>query len=274
MAPQDTDRGSPDNSPSHSTAPPPREQPGNPRESNPGRPADSVPRRNATPPAAQQTTPVVLKQGAVAGVLAFVGGYLLTAVALYLDVSLPRGGNPADLATRIVNEFVEVGAQQILDAAGGEILLALRVVVWTFFSAQWIPLDGIASGLGRSVTQTVDVLTVTDKISEISLTTPVYYLIPVVCLLAAGLWIVRRIDTQSRYDAGVAGGQVLVGYLPCVLIAGTLSGLTVNLDFFVASATIATTPVMSSAALMGSIYAVAFGAAGGVLWLWLKTKQE
>jgi len=111
---------------------------------------------------------------------------------------------------------------------------------------------------------------VTRNISEISLTTPVYYLLPAACLVAAGFWVARRIETQSHYAAGVAGGQVLVGYLPCALLVNSLVALTVELDFFVASATLATKPVLSSVVLMSGVYAIAFGAAGGVLCVYLK----
>jgi hypothetical protein len=265
MAPRDTGRGSEQRADSGSTAPPPRQQPGNPRE----RGRDQQPRppsADAAPAGSTRLTTDTLKRGGIGGALAFVAGYVLTAVALYLDVSLPRGGgNPTDLATRIINQFTQIGAQQILADAGGELLLGLRVIAWTFFSAQQIPLDGTASGLGQSIARRVDVLTVSGQIQEISLTTPVYYLIPVVCLAVAGLLVARRTPVTSRSDAAIVGGQVLVGYLPCAVVTAVLVDLTVDLNFFVASATLATAPVMTSVLLMTSVYAAVCGALGGLV---------
>lgn len=224
---------------------------------------------------ADGSTPFLPISGVLSGLGAFLIGYLLTGVALYLDISrMGEGTNPSDFVSQVINEVTRVGGDQIIDAAGGELLLSLRAIGWTFFSAQQIPLDGTASGLGRSVSETVDILTVVGKIAEVSLTTPVYYLIPVVSLLASGLFVARRADTQSRFAGAVAGSQVVFGYLPCIGLASVLMGLTVDFNFLVVSGTVTTEPALSQAILMGGFYALVVGGAGGLLGTWLKIRRE
>ena len=207
------------------------------------------------------------RRAATAGLAAFLAGYVLTGIAFAVQmqsVTLDGSGSGGFVST-IIDRAVGVGGRQVVASSGGELALAVRSVGWTFFSAQQIPLFGTARGLGLSASGTVDVLSIARQAVEIPLTPPLYYLIPPVCLVGAGWWLARSSQLSSSRAAAIAGAQVVVGYLPTVLLATLLLAFSANVNLVVASATITAEPVFVRALLFGSGYAVVFGALGGVL---------
>jgi hypothetical protein len=206
------------------------------------------------------------KRTALAGFAAFLVGYVLTGVAFAIQmqsVERPDGGS-GGLVASVIDQAVGVGGRQVVASSGGELALALRSVGWTFFSAQQIPLFGTASGLGVSASGRVDVLTLAAKAVEIPLTPPLYYLIPPLCLAGGGWWLAQTRDATTMRGAALAGGQLVVGYLPAVVVATLLLRFSATVDAVVASATITAEPVLLRALVFGTGYAVVFGALGGV----------
>lgn len=211
--------------------------------------------------------PAAPRRGAIAGAGAFVVGYVLTGVAVAIELLTAPGGDGSGaggVVQSVVDQLVGIGGQQVVAASGGEIPLALRTVGWTFLSAQGVPLSGSASGFGQAVSGTVDVLTLAETVPEIPLSPPVYFLIPPVALVGAGWLLARRTGASSPSGGAAAGAQIVVGYLSCVAVASLLLGLTV--DVLVASVT--AKPDLASAVLAGTAYAAVAGAAGGVLGAW------
>lgn len=207
------------------------------------------------------------RRAALAGVASFLLGYLLTATAFAVEMqSVQRGGSGADdFVSSVIDQAVGVGGRQVVAAAGGELAVALRAVGWTFLSAQHVPLFGTAEGLNLSASGTVDVLTIAGRVAEIPLSPALYYLIPPVCLAAAGWWFARSLPPSSSWEGAIAGAQVVVGYLPAMVVAALLLGFSGTVTLLVASATISAEPVFLRALLVGTGYPVVFGALGGVV---------
>lgn len=213
------------------------------------------------------------KRSALAGLAAFLAGYLLTAVAFIVQMQ-SAGGDQSDsggLVATIIDQAVGVGGRQVVASSGGELALGLRAVGWTFFSAQQIPLFGTAAGLGVSASGRVDVLSVARMAVEIPLTPMLYYAIPPLCLVGVGWWLATRQQARTLRAGAIAGGQLVVGYLPAVVVATLLLAFSATVNVVVASATITAEPVLLRALAFGTGYAVVFGGLGGVLAV--KTQQ-
>lgn len=207
------------------------------------------------------------RRAGLAGLVAFLGGYVVTAVAFVVEMQSMDDtvSGSGGLVSSVIDQAVGVGGRQVVASSGGEVALVLRAVGWTFFSGQGVPLAGTASGLGVSASGRVDVLTLAGEVIEIPLTPVVYYVIPPVCLAGAGWWLARVQRASTLRTGAVAGGGVVVGYVPTVVVATLLCGFSATVSVVVASATITAQPVFPLALAFGAGYAVVFGAFGGAL---------
>jgi hypothetical protein len=162
-----------------------------------------------------------------AGPAAFVAGYVLTVLAVVLGPS----------------------------SIGGEILNALKQLVFVFYSAHNVPLE--VSGIGR-----LDWLTQAASPGTASPDTPVvvFYAIPMLVLVATGIVVtvrvLDRVDDPARIAAAVAA---LGASYAVVAIAGTFVFTDTSLVGGPARLALA------DAALFGLAYPLAFGAIGAGL---------
>ncbi len=179
-----------------------------------------------------------LTAGAVTGAASMVVGYLLT------------------LAVVVLAEDEEFLREQLFAAAGwiyyGAQLTALRVTD---------PADSPTSGTFDGITQNI----VTDPdgfLGTISVTlpAPVYQLIPVVVLVAAGAGLARRADATDPI-AGAATGLTLVAGtaipapIGAVVFSITAGGLTIG------------PLVVESLLRVGIAFPAVLGAVGGLAWV-------
>lgn len=175
--------------------------------------------------------------GATAGAVAYVASYLMTYV------------------------FVAVDG---VDTSGEA---AWKVVGLVFYSAHNVESVFAASGAGTSVSQSVNLIS--NSVSEatnIGSTVPaiVYYVAPALVLVIAGFVVVRSSRGRSPGvgTAIVAGATVAIGYL-VLGVAGRFAFQS-SQSLFGATASVAP-DLVTSVLLLGVIYPVVLGAAGGVV---------
>lgn len=163
----------------------------------------------------------------VAGAIGGVVGYLVSYVVLFLFLLL-EGGN--------------ILQQQAMQAAG-----------WVFYGAHNV--DVTISALGQSQSQ--NVLQTLSGVTSIPVF--VYYLVPIVVLVAVGYIVASRVRTGGNVAAGAAAGAtVTIGYL-ILAVAGTFF-------FAIGSGGASAGPdLLTSALVAGLAYPVVFGAVGGAI---------
>lgn len=169
--------------------------------------------------------PVV--EGAVAGAAAYVVGLILTFLLLTVDSDVELG----------------TGEPGTLDEVG-----------WFFYSSHFANIEVSIGGESSS----------DNIVSEAStqIPEPVFYLIPMLVLVAVGYFVVSTLDmwNPSVSDCAQAGATVVVGYLPLAIVGVFLfttsqSGGPVE----------AGPELLTSVLLVGLLFPLLFGAAGGVL---------
>ena len=174
-----------------------------------------------------EALPVV--PGAVAGVLSWLSGFLLT----YLVVA-------PTLTDSTLN--------RVLEGLDGS-LPTLDVVGWAFFNAHFVDARLRGGPLGESAFSLV---------GGQNGFTPLLYVVPIGLLLAAGLALARYRRAESPGQGALTGLTVVPGYL-LLSVAGafvfelTAFGLQVGPDLVMA------------AVLAGLVYPVLFAGAGGAL---------
>jgi len=168
--------------------------------------------------------------GAVAGVAAYLGGYLLT----YLT---QRGSIEERLA----------GFNVILDLLGGDPIPAWQAVGWLYYNAHGVATS--APSLGG--TQTINVVAEEGSLAWL-------YLVPPLVLFLAGFATAARSGGSSPEESGAVGALVVAGYLPMAVLGIVVFG------YGVGDGTIAPDAV-TAVLLAGLVYPVALGALGGVL---------
>lgn len=137
----------------------------------------------------------LLPRGLVAGVLAFVGGYLIT----YLSEG-PR------IESRIAP------MEGILQLFQAEPLGTWRVVGWVFYGAHFVD-TRIQITLGP-IQSPVTV----DLIAEGAGAMEILYIVPPVLLLLAGAAVAWSMDVESVTEGATAGALVVIGYGPVIAI--------------------------------------------------------
>lgn len=179
-----------------------------------------------------------LARGAVAGVAAYLGGYLLTY-----------------LATSSTMEERLSGFNFIVNVFGGEPIAVWQGVGWLFYNAHFVSTRVTGFGGSRSV----NFIAESDGGAAVLL-----YLVPVAMLAAAGLLVARQDDATERSDAAEAGAAVAAGYFPLAVIGRFLF----QYDGSVAP------DLVTAVLLAGVVYPLAIGAAGGAAWTFVDSREE
>ncbi|MUW13726.1 transporter [Halorubrum sp. CBA1125] len=168
--------------------------------------------------------------GAVAGIAAYLLGYLVT-------YATQRGQVEEQL--RAFNALTEL--------FGGDPLPAWQAVGWLFYNAHAVATE-IPAPLGG--TRVVNFIAETDG-GSLSL----LYAVPPVLLLVAGLVVARVAGAREPAAGAASGALVVVGYLPLAAIGTFLFRYSVGEG--------AVAPVLVTALLAGIVYPVVAGAIGG-----------
>lgn len=155
----------------------------------------------------------------------------------------------------------------VLDGASSESLPGWKLAGQVLYSAHNVESVAAASGAGLTVDRSFNLIgNELSGLSDIGSTVPaaVYYVVPVVVLLVAGLLVVRSVDGRSLPvgTGAVAGATVAVGYLVLGILGAFLfrsSGEALGIQASIAP------DLLSSVLLLGVVYPVVLGAAGGAL---------
>lgn len=185
-------------------------------------------RRGAGSQSLTDKLPVV--EGAVAGAAAYVVGLILIFLLLTIDSDVELG----------------TGEAGTLDEVG-----------WFFYSSHFANIEFSLAGESSSENLVSQAST---QIPE-----PVFYLIPIVILIAVGYFVVSTLDiwNPSASDCAQAGATVVVGYLPLALVGVFL--FTVSQGG--GAAEVSTGPELLTAVLLvGLLFPLLFGSIGGVLY--------
>lgn len=169
-------------------------------------------------------------RGTVAGVVAFVLGYLFTYV----------------LAESRVRESLE-GVNAIIQFFGGEQIPAWRAVGWLFFNMHYVRthLPGVGGTRTQNFISTGDF-------------SALLYAVPIVILLVTGFVLVWSRGPTNLRDGAMDGATIAIGYASAAIVGLFLFGVTRG------DASIAPDPV-TGVLLAGIVYPVVFGAVGGAL---------
>lgn len=180
-----------------------------------------------------------IKQGAIFGAIAYVGGYILTYILATIDSEFE------------VNQTIEELGGGMMEAVG-----------WVFYGAHRIEIEVTAEGGGESQTETLRIFEeASPDLPEI-----LYYLVPVVMLIVAGYLVVGQIRAYGGSEAIKAGATVAVGYLPLTVLGVFLFRLSEEQSGFGQTISVSISPELVPAALiMGLIFPLVFGAIGGYL---------
>lgn len=184
------------------------------------------------------------KAGAIYGVIAFVGGYVVTYVLLEID-------DKADL-----NEMGEASNEFGISQ--------MDIVGWTFYNAHFVDTEFSASGNGQSVSETGNLL------SEVSLQFPdfLYHLVPILALVGAAYYLVKR--SQGTSHGGPlgpkAGASIVVGYLPLAVVGAFFFSPSGSRTTISGEVSYSMGPEITTAVIFAGIaFPLLFGAIGGQL---------
>jgi len=189
------------------------------------------------------TDSVPLVRGGVAGLAAYVVGFILTFALIRIDGDLERG------------DFLEqVGASSV-DFAG-----------WVFYNAHFVDI---------SVSSDIPFLSGQDSGSLLSdsptqLPEFVYYLVPIVVLILAGFAVARLSPVSSLADGAVAGATILLGYLPLTVVGTVLFAASEQVGggsggFQIESSVSVSVETGPAIILAGLVFPAVLGAIGGVI---------
>lgn len=179
--------------------------------------------------ASVDTDDLPLVPGAVAGVVAWLLGYVFT----YLLTA-------TDLENSGLNRFIEL--------FGGE-SATYELVGWVFFNAHFVDITYENVGIARPPPSFIG--------GENGFTA-LLFLLPAALLFIAGLAVVRSQGITDRNDGAVAGALVVLGYLVLSIIGVFLFTVTVG------DATGAP-DLLPAIVVAGIFYPAVFGAAGGAV---------
>lgn len=166
---------------------------------------------------------------AVAGLLTWVVGYLLTYVLVGSEVRESR-----------LNRFVE--------AFEGE-PATYELVGWVFYNAHFV--DIVYDGFGG-------VFLPASYVGGEDGYTQLLYVVPPLLLVAAGLAVGRYQGVTETNDGAIAGALVLPGYLVLAVVGAFLFEVS-------AGGTTGQPDLLAGFFLVGLVYPLVFGAAGGVV---------
>jgi hypothetical protein len=180
----------------------------------------------------------LLASGAIAGVLSFLGGYLLT--------YLLKAGSVSDLFTTTLGEAQGSGLSPPGD---------WQVVGWFFFQMHTVATETTLTAGSLSETSTT-----TGSVESWLL------LVPIALLIAFGYIVARNADVRGIAAGAQAGATVTVGYAAVTVAAVFLSSWSESVSAFGETATVTVGPAVVTGILTaGVIYPLALGAVGGAV---------
>lgn len=194
-----------------------------------------VPERRSVSDRLRQTLP----QSLLFGVLAYLVGYVVTVVFIFVD-GVDFGGEAA----------------------------WVKVAGWVFYAAHTVKMEITGFAGDRSEARTINLFdgfseltNLTDGVPEI-----LYLLVPIVVLVGTGFVLVRRVTRPGTTvtTAAVLGASIVVGYLPLAVVgqlffSHTETGLGGSVGVTVAPA------LVPSVLLVGLVYPLVCGTVGAVL---------
>jgi len=183
------------------------------------------------------TDKLPLVEGAAGGAAAYLVGLILTFLLLTLDGEYEFGGSP----------ILDVGT---LDQVG-----------WFFYSSHFANIEFSGSVFGQTGSSTGNVVSNTAT----QLPEPVFYLVPIVLLVAVSYGVVATLDLwdPSPADCAQAGMTVVVGYLPLAVVGIFLFSASGGVEGAEASVG---PELATSVLLVGLLFPLLFGAIGGVIY--------
>ena len=180
----------------------------------------------------------LLASGAIAGVLSFLGGYLLT--------YLLKAGSVSDLFTTTLGEAQGSGLSPPGD---------WQVVGWFFFQMHTVATETTLTAGSLSETSTT-----TGSVESWLL------LVPIALLVAFGYIVARNADVRGIAAGAQAGATVTVGYAAVTVAAVFLSSWSESVSAFGETATVTVGPAVVTGILTaGVIYPLVLGAVGGAV---------
>jgi len=193
-----------------------------------------------------------LARGAALGAAAYVVGFIIT----YVFVEMESDGADTEQALgQFGSTFgVDIGMTDL--------------VGWFFYSSHFVDTTVSAEALGESQSQSANMLS---EVTDLTIPEPIWYLVPIVCLLVAGYVTAKAIsNTAETADAAKAGATVIAGYLPLAAVGTFIfskSGDFTRSSFGQSvSGSISMGPDMMMALLLaGLAYPLVLGAIGGAL---------
>ena len=181
----------------------------------------------------------ILPQSALAGLVAFVVGYLVTVVFIFVD-GVDFGGD-----------------------AGW-----VKVAGWVFYAAHTVKLRVTGTAGDSSASRTFNLFDGVSQLTNLTDAVPeiIYLFVPVFVLVGSGFVLVRRAgdgQTSVATAAGV-GASIVAGYLPLAVLGQVLFSHTESGFGGAASVTVGS-DLVTSVLLVGLVYPVVCGVVGGVL---------
>lgn len=182
-----------------------------------------------------------LVDGVLFGVLAYVGGYVLTYV------------------------FVTVDGVRFSGEAG-----RMTVAGWVFYAAHNVRIQVTGLAGRRTDTVTVDLFKGFGELVGLNQTVPelLYLSIPIIMLVGAGYLTRQRIAEPGLETSTVAvlGTSIIVGYLPLVAFGRFFFTHSENRVIVGREVVVTVEPVLSMALILaGIVYPIVFGAIGATL---------
>ncbi len=184
------------------------------------------PQESSRAPSSGGMDSIPIVQGAIAGALSFVGGYLVTLVLV-----------AAVEAEEIAEELIEVSG-------------------WIFYNAQFVGTEQSAGGQTQSVNY------VTGNVINLDVPALVYHLIPVVLLVLAGIVVARQAGAVEIGEGAMAGATLVAG----VAVLALVGTFVFTVSESALGATVETgPPLVESLLFVGVGYPVVLGAVGGAI---------
>ena len=174
-------------------------------------------------------------EGAIAGAAAWIVGFVLTAVVVFVRIDDSELGE--------ISENVGDGGS------------AIEFIGWVFFNSHFVDTVIEAGFLGFGGTRSVSFIGGDGF-------TPLLYLVPITLLVAAGLAIGRSQGVTDTAEGAVAGALVV----PVYLVLSAIGAVLFRVSTEALGASFSGEPALLPAILLaGIVIPAVFGALGGVL---------
>ena len=201
---------------------------------------------------------VSVASGLLRGAVAALAALVITGVVLGLELltavgdAAPAGGDP--LGARL--DLLSLGVTSGADLAGSLPEVVGKLVGWVFLAAHQVPIVVRGAGAGEGAT---DLLAAMNALPDAPLTPLVYHAIPPLVLVLVGARVAVAAGALTPGTGLLPGASVALGYVPLAVVASHLAAL----DGAPSGPTLGPDP--ATAVVFVGVYAVAFGALGGLL---------